>query len=43
MFKRNNIEKNRSVTNKLDANQPNNIAVTIKNIVNKMPIVNLIY
>jgi hypothetical protein len=30
MFKRNNIEKNRSVTNKLDANQPNNIAVTNK-------------
>lgn len=30
MFKRNNIEKNRSLTNKLDANQPNNIAVTNK-------------
>ena len=30
MFKRNNIEKNRSITNKLDANQPNNIAVTNK-------------
>jgi hypothetical protein len=30
MFKRNNIEKNRSITNKLDANQPNNIAVTSK-------------
>jgi hypothetical protein len=30
MFKRNNIDKNRSVANKLDANQPNNIAVTGK-------------
>jgi len=30
MFKRNNIEKNRTLTNKLDANQPNNIAVTSK-------------
>ena len=30
MFKRNSIEKNRSITNKLDANQPNNIAITSK-------------
>ena len=30
MFKRNSIDKNRSVTNKLDANQPNNIAVSSK-------------
>jgi hypothetical protein len=30
MFKRNNIEKNRSITNKLDANQPNNVAITSK-------------
>jgi hypothetical protein len=30
MFKRNSIEKNRSITNKLDANQPNNVAVTSK-------------
>lgn len=30
MFKRNNIEKNRSITNKLDANHPNNIAITNK-------------
>ena len=30
MFKRNSIEKNRSITNKLDANQPNNVAVSIK-------------
>jgi len=30
MFKRNNVEKNRSLANKLDANQPNNIAVTGK-------------
>jgi hypothetical protein len=30
MFKRNSIDKNRSVANKLDANQPNNIAVTGK-------------
>ena len=30
MFKRNNIDKNRSVANKLDANHPNNIAVTGK-------------
>jgi hypothetical protein len=30
MFKRNNIEKNRSVTNKLDANQPHNISITNK-------------
>ena len=30
MFKRNSIDKNRSVANKLDANQPNNIAVTSK-------------
>ena len=30
MFKRNNVEKNRSLANKLDANQPNNIAVTNK-------------
>ena len=28
MFKKNNIEKNRSLTNKLDANNPHNIAVT---------------
>jgi hypothetical protein len=30
MFKRNNIEKNRNLANKLDANQPHNIAVTNK-------------
>jgi len=30
MFKRNNIEKNRALTNKLDANHPHNIAVTGK-------------
>jgi len=30
MFKRNNIEKNRGLANKLDANHPNNIAVTSK-------------
>ena len=30
MFKRNSIEKNRGLANKLDANQPNNIAVTNK-------------
>jgi hypothetical protein len=30
MFKRNNIEKNRSLANKLDANDPHNIAVTGK-------------
>lgn len=30
MFKRNNIERNRSLANKLDANQPHNIAVTNK-------------
>jgi hypothetical protein len=30
MFKRNSIEKNRGLANKLDANQPNNIAVTGK-------------
>ena len=30
MFKRNNIEKNRSLTNKLDANDTHNIAVTNK-------------
>jgi hypothetical protein len=30
MFKRNSIEKNRSVTNKLDANQPHNISITNK-------------
>jgi len=30
MFKRNNIEKNRSLANKLDANQPHNISVTNK-------------
>ena len=30
MFKRNSIEKNRSITNKLDANQPNNVAVSSK-------------
>jgi len=30
MFKRNNIERNRSLTNKLDANDPHNIAVTGK-------------
>ena len=30
-FKRNNIEKIRSVTNKLDANYPNNVAVWTKN------------
>jgi NADH:ubiquinone oxidoreductase subunit C len=30
-FKRNNIEKIRSVTNKLDANNPNNVAVWTKN------------
>ena len=30
MFKRNNIEKNRSLTNKLDANNPHNVAVTGK-------------
>ena len=30
-FKRNNIEKVRSVTNKLDANHPNNVAVWTKN------------
>jgi len=30
MFKRNNIEKNRTLTNKLDANQPNNIAISGK-------------
>ena len=30
-FKRNNIEKIRSVTNKLDANHPNNVAVWTKN------------
>jgi hypothetical protein len=30
MFKRNSIEKNRSITNKLDANQPNNIAISGK-------------
>lgn len=30
MFKRNNIERNRSLTNKLDANEPHNIAVTGK-------------
>jgi hypothetical protein len=30
MFKRNNIEKNRTLTNKLDANDPHNIAVTNK-------------
>jgi hypothetical protein len=30
MFKRNSIEKNRNIANKLDANQPNNIAVTSK-------------
>jgi hypothetical protein len=30
MFKRNNIDKNRSVANKLDANQPNNIAISGK-------------
>ena len=30
MFKRNNIEKNISLTNKLDANDPHNIAVTNK-------------
>jgi hypothetical protein len=30
MFKRNNVEKNRSLTNKLDANNPHNIAVTGK-------------
>jgi len=28
MFKKNNIEKNRSLTNKLDANNPHNIAIT---------------
>jgi len=28
MFKKNNIEKNRNLTNKLDANNPHNIAVT---------------
>jgi len=30
MFKRNNIEKNRGLANKLDANHPNNIAITNK-------------
>ena len=30
MFKRNSIDKNRSVANKLDANQPNNIAISGK-------------
>jgi hypothetical protein len=30
MFKRNNIERNRSLTNKLDANDPHNIAITGK-------------
>jgi hypothetical protein len=30
MFKRNSIEKNRGLANKLDANQPNNIAITSK-------------
>ena len=30
MFKRNNVEKNRSLTNKLDANDPHNIAITGK-------------
>jgi len=30
MFKRNNIEKNRSLTNKLDANEPHNIAISGK-------------
>jgi hypothetical protein len=30
MFKRNNIEKNRGLANKLDANQPNNVAITGK-------------
>ena len=30
MFKRNNIDRNRELTNKLDANQPHNIAVTGK-------------
>tara|TARA_R110002153_G_scaffold243308_3_gene398612 strand:+ start:546 stop:1505 length:960 start_codon:yes stop_codon:yes gene_type:complete len=30
-FKRNNIEKIRSITNKLDANSPNNVAVWTKN------------
>jgi hypothetical protein len=28
MFKKNNIEKNRNLTNKLDANNPHNIAIT---------------
>jgi len=45
MFKRNSIEKNRSITNKLDANQPNNIAITSKkysqqNIYSKFNILN---
>jgi hypothetical protein len=32
MFKRNNIEKNRSLANKLDANQPHNISTTVSDV-----------